>query len=136
MVVSASLDTSRLRANLTGKRIRDFRQPMRAVGNILLSETQANFHAERSPNGGGWAALSPVTIERKGHGKKLWETGAMFSAIGVSVSENSAEIYCSDWKARFHQYGTRKMPARPFIGVSSSMLNRAVGVVAAYAKGR
>lgn len=136
MVVSASVDASRLRQNAVGKKIRDYRQPMRAVGNLLLSETRANFNSERSPEGSSWAALSPATIERKGHARKLWETGAMYASIGVTIGDKSAEVYSNDWKASFHQYGTVKMPARPFIGISARMLNSAVGIVNQYIKGR
>lgn len=136
MSVEFSVDVAGMKTKEKGKRIRDYRQPLRAAEGIVLRETQANFNAERSPEGSGWAALSPVTIERKGHARKLWETGALYSSITASNDGKSVTISSSDFKAAFHQYGTSKMPARPFLGISYKMKNEIAGAVRAYIRGR
>ena len=140
-MVYATIDASQIKTTAAkkgakAKRIRDYSQPLQAAATYLKKKTLSNFDAEISPEGVGWAALSPKTIERKGHSRKLYETGAMRSAISARVEGKQAVISCSDFKAPFHQSGTSRMPARPFIGTNWAMINEIKGLVKNYIKGR
>ena len=67
-----------------------------------------------------WAALSPEWIEKKGHGRKWYYTGRTEGAIKYKVKGST--IYAG-WVdggeladiAKYLEYGTSKMPARPLI---------------------
>lgn len=111
-----------------------YRAPMRELmeGELAIVEEDARqrFAAQVDPNGAGWAPLKPATIKRKGFPNILVETGA----LGVSLVERGHPdaVYevvdepgqggfsrgTSNETAAYHQSGTRRMPARPPVGVS------------------
>lgn len=65
-----------------------------------------------------WAPLKPATLKKKKAGRTspLIDTGTMFRSIRVNQpSGDTVEIVTDRFQATFHQFGTKKMPARPFI---------------------
>lgn len=76
----------------------------------------------------GWPPLAETTLQGFGRfpGKiqlgyappdnPLLRTGQMRDSIGSSVETPSVEVGARDHKAIFHELGTSRMPARPFIG--------------------
>jgi HK97 gp10 family phage protein len=67
----------------------------------------------------GWAPLAPETIARKATGDSpLLETGALRDSITHNVDSNGKEAAVGtdlDY-AKYLEFGTSKMPARPFLG--------------------
>jgi phage gpG-like protein len=62
----------------------------------------------------GWPALGPEAVARHGD-TPLLETGQLKNSIGITLYENRAVIGTNDETAEFHEYGTSKMPPRPFM---------------------
>lgn len=99
------------------------------IGQILVSSAQKNFDAEGRYGelidevwqGGAstWKPLSDSRLkqrERKGHtGKKLQDTGGLKLAMSYEITSSGIEIGNGKDYAEYLQYGTSKMPARPFI---------------------
>jgi hypothetical protein len=104
------------------------------------------FAVGKSPSGQQWQELSPLTIAKKGSEiilidtLRLWNAEATTSGSGDSVREGLRThngcmiVYGTTVEyAGFLQTGTRKMPARPHIGVNldyfKSFARRAVAAV-------
>jgi HK97 gp10 family phage protein len=65
----------------------------------------------------GWAPLKEATVARKTTGDSpLLETGALRDSIEYSVTDHKASIGSDDPKAEWHEFGTSRIPPRPFIG--------------------
>lgn len=107
-------------------------------------ELKAMMRGSISPNKSPYAPLSPVTIKltpgRKGG--PLINTGDMMeSLVGQgdghieSVGESEAILGTGHSKeglpvAMWHQDGTKRMPARPFVGFNEQMIDDAMNLVA------
>ncbi|WP_437187856.1 phage virion morphogenesis protein [Planctomicrobium sp. SH668] len=100
------------------------------------------MHAQVSPDGTPYAPLSPVTVEKKGHHKALFDTEAMYRSVVGSggghiedVQDASVVLGTAHQKhgqniAAVHQNGAGRIPARPFIGVSEQMADDAATRIA------
>lgn len=84
----------------------------------------------------GWPPLQPETIARKATGDSpLLETGELRDSINHNVDKSSAGhgrsafIGSDDDKAVWHEYGTSRIPPRPFI--SGALIHKETEVVAA-----
>jgi len=94
------------------------------------------FREETAPDGTKWPDLAARTIKAKGHDVKLFETGRLRDSV-VGKTEQSIQEATGDMKAgvdlifgtegragkkatpkvgRWHMEGTKRMPARPFLG--------------------
>lgn len=100
----------------------------------IEATNRANFAAGEGP-AGPWPDLSPVTIARKGHNTKLVDSHDLMRSLteaGQGVSEAFSEPGQGGVSrgtdvdyARFHQEGTRRMPARPPVGMRASEVDTA-----------
>jgi phage gpG-like protein len=88
-----------------------------------------------------WEELSPVTVDAKGFAKVLVKTGRLYESVvtpnGTSdtIWETSADpayliFGTSVSYAKYHQTGTRRMPARPFMGMNRKTEQEIVNAVA------
>lgn len=68
-----------------------------------------------SHGGSQWAPLAMSTIRRKGHGRVLFETGAMASTVFVELAGMKVQLGNGSRVAKFHQFGTRRMPQRKVV---------------------
>ena len=78
----------------------------------------------------GWVPLRPETIARKATGDSpLLETGAPRDSITHSVDPNGKEaaIGTDIEYAKYLEFGTSKMPARPFLGGDLIAKEREIG---------
>lgn len=94
------------------------------IGDALLTNIQSAFSKESSPWGGAWAALKPITIERrKKKGtccKKLQDTLALYNSFEKTVDNKSAKVSTGIVYSATHQFGRGRIPARPFMPLDSS----------------
>mgnify|MGYP000870163905 FL=1 len=105
-----------------------------------------NFAGERSGDGRSWAALKPSTVLdrlRSGYGARpiLVRTGHLRASLlspGATDSYEQAQASGNEWqlvvgsedaKAIFHEQGTARMPARPFIALSDQAEQRVVSAL-------
>lgn len=88
-----------------------------AVSRELAALIQQEFNAGVDPYGRPWAKLKPSTLARGRRPPPLTNTGKMRGGITVKPMQGAGvEIsFASDVPGIFHQYGTKKMAARPML---------------------
>ena len=94
----------------------------RKMANVLREDAEDAFEDERSPKGEKWQDLDPAYKKSryaKGYdGKILHRTGLLMASLNVDYGDNFAAVGVSESYGIYHQLGTKKMPARPFLGIS------------------
>lgn len=94
------------------------------VGETVRSNIDLGFRDGKSPDGINWAALSPVTIARKGSSTPLINHGTLRNSITYVVSGDFVDIGTNDVRATMLNFGGIKsqfphlwgdIPARPFM---------------------
>lgn len=86
------------------------------IGEALKSNLAMCFREEKSPDGINWAALDPKTIRQRRNGSSeiLNDTGTLRKSFAHVATNSFVEVTTDPMYAPFHQFGTSKMPARPF----------------------
>lgn len=99
----------------------DGREITRKVANVLLQEAEAAFDNEVSPDGKPWAKLNPSYKKRRydrGYtGNILQVTGDLVKSLNIDYGDSVAMVGAGEPYGQYHQMGTSKMPARPFLGL-------------------
>jgi phage gpG-like protein len=157
----AVLDALQQAAN----QITDLTPVMESIGEHFLLRTRERFDTETAPGGNRWAALAQATVkakerralvgspdvksatrERRGRGRSRVRSNARpsdilkdtfllrdtvtYQASAVSVAVGTPQRY-----GLHHQYGTKKMPARPFLGVDEQDRQEIIAIVGDYLLG-
>ena len=92
------------------------------IGKEEVQITQERIRSSKTgPNGQAWAPWSMATLRqrtREGSVSKglLYRTGALLTSIAYKVEKGALLVYTNIPYAKHLQFGTPKMPARPFIG--------------------
>lgn len=133
-----------------------FTKPLTVVADDMRKAHEGYFSAQADPNGVAWAPLAPSTIkarfsrdmggrtaEARAAGFSpdatiLIDTGAMKSSVVFQGNADHVErigpvlleMGTKDEKAAIHQFGTGKIPARPFVGFSTDSITTAANRVA------
>lgn len=111
------------------RRLSHFHQEdlMRTIAATVKAQTMRRINSEKTaPSGAAWAPLKASTIARKGTNNILVDKGRLLGSIRHIALSDEAEVGTNVFYGKFHQYGTKsktggqKMPARPFIGLSSN----------------
>lgn len=98
---------------------------MRNLGLMAERETKMNFAKEMSPDDAPWAAT-------KRGGSILRDTGTLAGGIAMTSASKDQAIVQSTAGAEygiFHQVGTSKMTARPYIGIGDRIRTKAETLV-------
>lgn len=115
------------------ERMEDMSPVMREVGDAVREASMDAFKREASPEGAKWPPLSPATIRRRRGGpvhRILQDTGALRQSIVKRLEGNRSVIVGARVEyAPFHQFGTKRMPARPFLGVSPATREEIMDVI-------
>lgn len=97
---------------------------MRKIGGVLKQEAEWAFDNESSPEGVKWQALSPAYKKRRDKqgytGKILQKRGDLVRSLSMDYADNIAMVGVSEIYGQYHQFGTRFMPERPFLGLGES----------------
>lgn len=92
---------------------------LRELERDTLEQIDQGFEQGTDAMGRPWAPLSPRTIEQKGHGDILIETGEMREAFygDLDVDDDVLEIGNTNWKLPIHEFGNwdDNVPARPVL---------------------
>lgn len=110
-------------------------QLLEVVANMMAGQNRRRvFEDNHGPNGEAWPPLNEkyANSPRKKGKKLLVDTGNMGRSIGYEVSGDTAWIGPSAFYAGYVHGGTKKMPARPFIGVSESNRSEIEKVIEAF----
>lgn len=106
------------------------RAPEETLRRVAEEEKQAVQNRIRNtktdPEGQPWAPWSMATIRANAGrgGSLLFRTGALLDSIQYRISEKTLTIYSNVGYSKYLQFGTPKMPARPFLGWSRDNINR------------
>ena len=102
---------------------------------IILNKVRTRFLNTEAPDGSQWpvSAASLIRATTKGQtvggktfkdGKTLFMSGKLFHSIqAMKQSKNSRAIYTNIHYASYHNDGTKKLPARVFLGFSKEDIN-------------
>lgn len=103
----------------------NLRGPLEMAETALGAANAQHILTGMSPDGSQMAPLALSTIKNKGHNRPLIEEGDLLSSLvgGPGHVENVTDTYMStgtsDPIAAFQEYGTSRIPARPFMGIPS-----------------
>lgn len=94
-------------------------------------------NSKTDPEGRSWQPWSMATLKqrrREGNANRglLYRTGALLTSIKYRVDKGVLAIFTDVPYARYLQFGTPKMPARPFIGWGNrinSIITRLTGTL-------
>jgi len=106
------------------------RAPQKTLEEVAKMGVDATKHritqSKTGPDGQPWAPWSMATIRanRGKGGSLLFRTGALNNSIEYRISEKTLTIYSNVGYAKYLQFGTPKMPARPFLGWSQADINK------------
>lgn len=106
------------------------RAPEQVIKQVALDEVKATQNRIRNsktdPEGQPWAPWSMATIRANKNrgGSLLFRTGTLLNSIEYRISEKTLTIYSNVGYAKYLQFGTPKMPARPFLGWSRESINK------------
>ena len=120
---------------------------LRQVAVLLASETKQNFESSREPDGRPW---KPLKVRK---GKPLVDTGLLMASIAAAArsldtttpqtpvevtggAESQIDITPTSLVfgtrvdyASYHQFGTGRIPAREFLGITDAMVDK-IGLIA------
>ncbi|TEW31399.1 phage virion morphogenesis protein [Histophilus somni] len=125
MHLEFKFDTSAIQANF--RRLQEAGKSeglTRKIANVLRSETEHAFDNEQSPEGEKWKALDPA-YKKQRHGKgytgnTLQVSGDLVASLNIGYGDSFAMIGAAEPYGQYHQQGTSKMAARPFIGLGKT----------------
>lgn len=102
------------------------------LATTMEGQTKRRWDAQAGPDG-PWAPLKESTLKRKKKGTAiLVETGRLRGSITHNVVGDTAYIGTPVFYGSYHQFGTRKMVARPFLGLTAEEGDELEQVLAAY----
>jgi phage gpG-like protein len=118
-----------------------FRGAWPAVSLYLASEAMQCFHGGHSPDGVPWLPLVRPSAKRGGaSAKPLRNTDHLMASVaakGDGHLENGSDtsfVWGTNVSyAPYHQFGTGRIPARPFLGVNDRMLETIGAILAEHA---
>ena len=104
------------------------KEALRFMGEKAVRDTQRRITSSKtSPDGQPWQPWSMATQRQYAQsgrgGSLLYRTGALNNSIQYRLSEHTLTVYSNVGYAKYHQFGTSKMPARPFMGWVSEDIN-------------
>lgn len=97
------------------KKLKDFTPVFEEFGQYMLKSIDRTHQSEGRPN--RWVPLTPATLkdkERKGYGSKkiLERTGRLIRSYRYEAKPKSFSLKNLAPYHKYHQYGTKHMPAR------------------------
>lgn len=116
-----------------GKWIADFVQDLRLkfilkeskldkIAEVVQERIQDDLFKSKDYMGNRVTPNAPKTIKIKGHGKVFFDTGELYrSVLKRNTGNMQREVFIAEGRsliAYWLQYGTSRMPARPFFGVT------------------
>lgn len=130
------VNDSALMLSLARLRNPQLKKMLDAVGAVVESQTKRRIQSEKtSPEGNSWEAWSPAYAKtRHSNQSLLINTGqrGLLGSITHNVSGTELEVGTNLVYSGVHQYGHGKIPARPYLGVSSENQDELEATVEAY----
>jgi phage virion morphogenesis protein len=115
----------------------DYGPLLKRVAVALRADALKNFAGSHDPDGNAWAPLKPSTLKGRRKGgkgaKPLIDTGLLRNSV-TTVRQGPLELLFGTNLPRgaYHQFGTRTIPARPFLGISPRLADLIAEMTADY----
>ena len=134
------------RLNAAALSDKDRNQLLTDIGVELETQVQERFHTKMSPDGDKWKDLADSTAlyYQKKFGSKnpfnglLWRNSSvplrdtiMSETEGLSVIVGATKIY-----AAVHQWGYKKIPPRPYLGLGTGDKTEIMGIIERFLSAR
>ena len=103
-------------------RLADLTPVFQDIGEAMLNVTRERFNSQTAPDGSTWQALSPGYAKRKPRNKDKVLTlyGHLRGTLNYQAGPREVRIGTPLIYGATHQFGRGAIPARPFLGLSSS----------------
>lgn len=99
---------------------------LKEIAQAVKEGIEKNIATAQKYSGGAVAPLAQSTIRNKGFSRPLFQTGQLLRSVQLNqISENIYEVFIGGNRSEIASYlnfGTGKMPERPFFGISESVL--------------
>jgi phage virion morphogenesis protein len=127
-MIGLAFQTEELRRSIQGLagRIDNPRSLLQNYGEYLVLSKRSLFDQETDPTGTAWAPLAAATVRakrRRGSSnpeKMLYQFGTLSQTLTYQLIGNDNLLFGSPLEIGiYHEYGTRKMPARKFLELSA-----------------
>ena len=109
---------------------------MHEIGDLMLASTDENFEKERNIYKIKWKPNTPGTLRYKAkHGfimKVLQRRGLLRNSIQYQIVGNNVSVGTNIPYGQYHQFGTRKLPKREFLGVSRDDQKEIISILKEY----
>ena len=122
VIIQADLTPISQRLTKLAGKMDDLKPVMASIGAVLEGSTRLRIaESKADADGKAWADLASSTKAAKGNkGSILVHRGTLMRGITYEASKDSVIVGSGQLYAKWHQEGTAKMPARPFLGVSAT----------------
>lgn len=117
-------------------------RPFKAIAIVMASHAKLCFQASRAPDGTAWKPLKRPRSGKRHKGsnpKPLLDTGLLRASVSargaghIERIEGNALIFGSNlFYAGWMNDGTKRIPARPFLGFSLELLDTIDDILADY----
>lgn len=126
-VKTTGLEEAQRRLEELASRGQDLTPVLKEIGDDEVTRTLLRFEHGKAPDGTPWKGL------QSREGQTLVDTGTLRSSITKQLLGSSTLLIYTDVNyAGFHQFGTRHIPARPFLGVSDDLIQSTKELINAY----
>lgn len=126
-----------------GRKVKDMRPVMRDISLIMRKAVWENFNAEgrdKKGNRGVWKELAESTQKQRARIKgELYKahpilelTGTLKKSMSPSHGKDYAKVSSAKQYGVYHQTGTRKMPARPFLVLPKPVIEQIKAYITKY----
>ncbi len=115
--------------------MKNYEIPMKQIASELYAGVMKNFK-EQGTGKAKWAPFSARTLYAKAHRKHkktfnptlLQDTGFLKNSIYPKSGKDYAYVSTNVPYAKFHQFGTKKIPARPFLVIRDDTKEKIIDI--------
>ena len=116
-VSTDGLDEALLKLRMLAAKGEDLSPLLDELGEDEVTRVMLRFESGTAPNGVWWDELTSRD------GQPLMDTGRLYNSIEAQViGKHRLQVGTATDYAHYHQFGTKHIPARPFLGVSDDLL--------------
>ena len=126
-VSTDGLDEALLKLRMLAAKGEDLSPLLDELGEDEVTRVMLRFESGTAPNGVWWDELTSRD------GQPLMDTGRLYNSIEAQViGKHRLQVGTATDYAHYHQFGTKHIPARPFLGVSDDLLASIQELTVAY----
>ncbi|WP_298079769.1 phage virion morphogenesis protein [uncultured Cardiobacterium sp.] len=126
VVFTVGMDTALRKLKQLAERGEDITPVLDELGEDEVTRVMLRFENSEAPDGSIWEDLKVRA------GKPLMDTGRLYQSVVAHVANDSLQVGTNVSYAPYHQFGTERIPARPFLGVSDDLLASLQEITLAY----